>query len=481
LPDVRYVCLSDLHFGAENSILTDVVPDKVIADPSRPSRAMTALVACLDEIVSHNQGGTKPTLILCGDILELALTTDNIAAMVFDRFVELAFPPSGSVFDSTVWYLPGNHDHHIWETARERQYAQYLRRRPLAEPLENPWHTTRMFTEHDPDWVDAELLTTLMRRHPHLQDVTVRAVYPNLGISSPDGRKCVVFHHGHFLESIYRLMSVVKDYMFPNRDRPQSVWEIEAENFAWIDFFWSTLGRSGEVGSDVGFVYASFQSDEAMDRLAHNLARGIKEHMHGHPIRATIESWALEPVIRHFARRIGEAERAQPTPALTPGAQEELKRYIDGPLYHQLRAEDRSPESLTFVFGHTHKPFQQPCPTERFPRGVHTYNTGGWVVDTLDPVPLQGGAAVLVDENLDAASLHLYQQRPDDSDYRVTVEQAEGQDGGEFLRRLRSIVEPGGQPWAEFSAAAAQLVRQRHADLRNILDRGGVTGAPRDR
>ena len=39
--------------------------------------------------------------------------------------------------------------------------------------------------------------------------------------------------------------------------------------------------------------------------------------------------------------------------------------------------------------------------------GVPVYNTGGWVVETVDPGPLHGGAAVLLNENLDVASLRL--------------------------------------------------------------------------
>ena len=35
---------------------------------------------------------------------------------------------------------------------------------------------------------------------------------------------------------------------------------------------------------------------------------------------------------------------------------------------------------------------------------VNLANTGGWVVDTIDANPLQGAAAVLVDEDLEVVS-----------------------------------------------------------------------------
>ena len=65
--------------------------------------------------------------------------------------------------------------------------------------------------------------------------------------------------HGHFTESIYKLMSQLRDILYPGQR--QSLFEdidrLEEENFAWIDFFWSTLGRSGQVGTDMGLIYAT--------------------------------------------------------------------------------------------------------------------------------------------------------------------------------------------------------------------------------
>jgi UDP-2,3-diacylglucosamine pyrophosphatase LpxH len=118
VPDVRYVCLSDLHFGAENSILTQLAPNSLEPDVHRPSSAMVGLVECLRELIGRNEGPEKPTLVLCGDVLELALSTDNVAAMVFERFVELTLARDSRLFGDTIYFVPGNHDHHLWEIGR---------------------------------------------------------------------------------------------------------------------------------------------------------------------------------------------------------------------------------------------------------------------------------------------------------------------------------------------------------------------------
>ena len=49
MPEIRYVVLSDLHFGAENSVLTSVVedpPDPVPDAVPAPERARAARRRC---------------------------------------------------------------------------------------------------------------------------------------------------------------------------------------------------------------------------------------------------------------------------------------------------------------------------------------------------------------------------------------------------------------------------------------------------
>ena len=88
-------------------------------------------------------------MILLGDILELALANDNVAAMSFERFLDFAMPPGYELFGNIV-YIPGNHDHHLWESARETQYVMnYLAKKsrenflifPGTPPISS-WKTT---------------------------------------------------------------------------------------------------------------------------------------------------------------------------------------------------------------------------------------------------------------------------------------------------------------------------------------------------
>ncbi len=481
MPDIRYVILSDLHFGAENSVLTSLKPGGIEADPHKPSAVMESLVECLAELVTKNEGPDQPQLILCGDILELALATDNIAAMVFDRFLEKAFPPNGPLFDKTVYFVPGNHDHHLWETARERQYAKYVSKQAPGpeEELSIPWHTTRMVPPKE-EAVEAELLTTLMRRYQHLREATVVAVYPNLRLTA--GERSVVVHHGHFVEGMYRLMTTLKDMVFPGRPPADKIWEWEAENFAWIDFFWSTLGRSGEVGADVGLVYASLQSEPAMKQLAHNLATGIAGKLTWPSPMRWLGGKVLDFGLGRLVRLASRLERSDPSKPLSAKADQGLHLYLQGPLRSQLLEEIGDkwyelpdvPKDLTFVFGHTHKPFEVELAPKGYRGPVSVYNTGGWVVDSERSAPLQGGAAILLDEDLNVASLRVYNQE----DYRVRLAQVHADAPNPLLDRLSGLIDADAGPWAALAAATHAVVDERHIDLGELIKRGPAPVPP---
>jgi len=471
MPDIRYVCFSDMHLGAENSLLTNLRPGSVDAEPTKPSAVLTLLVACLQELISKNESATKPTLILNGDILELALTTDNIAAMAFERFLELILPANGdALFDKSIVYIPGNHDHHLWETARETQYVIFISGKPWGDVLKVPWHTTGMFT---PDAVPASFMNGLLRRYPHANGTVIGTVYPNFGVVSPNGQRCVIFSHGHFTESIYMLMSSMKSLVFPGRTAPQQVWDIEAENFAWIDFYWSMLGRSGDIGRDIDLLYDKFTDEGQVKKVAATLARRLARTF-GPRWLAPLTTPVLKFVLTRALGTAGNMERGNPDRALSPDGEAGLRAYLEGPLREQILSElDQSmPPQVTFIFGHTHKPFEVDMHLRGYPDWTSVYNSGGWVVDSVDPVPVEGGAAILVDENLNAVSLRLYNEAANHGGYTVRVECAShaGAEANPFYQRIRSLIDASRNPWRAFSDAVAAAVPTYAQNLRTAIE-----------
>ncbi|MGO8761857.1 MAG: metallophosphoesterase [Desulfobaccales bacterium] len=484
MPDIRYVCLSDTHFGAATSLLTNLKAASDEIDGLIPSPVLVNLVEGLRFLIEQNKDQSqKPTLVLNGDILELALADDHDAAMTFERFIDLIMDDHrGKMFDQ-IYYLPGNHDHHLWETARESQYVDYISsQKPWGSVLESPWHTTRMFS----DPTRAYFLTALVRRRPNLHGMTIQTAYPNYGLLSADRKRCVVFHHGHFVESIYHLMSTLKTMFFPDSRIPSEIWNLEAENFAWIDFFWSTLGRSSAVGQGVSRIYEKLQNEAQFKQLLDNLADGLVKQYGSNwagGLEAKLLSWAFNAIYS----RLGALERNQPGQVLSQDAEQGLYGYMDGlpnqtdsqgnhigPLTHQMADENleaRGLDQFTFVFGHTHKPFQDLRNFRSFPGWVKVYNSGGWVVDTVERQPYHGGAVILIDENLESTSLRMYNESDDPGHYEVTVEEAchPGDTPGVFHHRIWGLVNSSTSPWQAFSNEVARDISIRAQNLKTRI------------
>lgn len=473
MPDIRYVCLSDMHLGDVGSLLTNLRDGGIGPDPSAPSPCLKQMVECLRHLIAQNQPGEKPALILNGDILELALATTNQAAMAFERFVELIMPQGNELFERII-YIPGNHDHHLWETARETQYVDYMTRSlPAGKYLSVPWHATNMFERGDTKPVRSYFLTSLVQRYPHLKDTVIATAYPNFGLFEEERQKCVIFHHGHFIESIYELVTFVMSLVFADREQPRQVWDIEWENFAWIDFFWSMLGQSGDAGRQIGLIYDKTHDEEERKKLLHALAHNLARRSDLPGWGDLMEEQVLKRLFDAAADRLGHLERARTDAALSAEAEKGLSAYLSGPLREQLLIEMKGniPPEITFVFGHTHKPFQQDSRYEGYPESLNVYNSGGWVVDTVDPQPLHGGAVVLVDEELNAVSLRMYNEKADKDEYAVRVEEALTSHGpnNPLYDRVSQLVDPLEDPWKTLSATVADSVSIRRENLRTTI------------
>jgi hypothetical protein len=466
-----------MHLGEEDSLLTNLHPESAKVDPTQASPVLRGLIDCLRDLISSNDAQSpKPTLILLGDVLELALTTHNLAAMVFERFLELAMPPGQELFGNII-YIPGNHDHHLWESARETQYVlNYLAQKRPAEFLKVPWHTTNIFMEDDANPVPSFLLNGLLHRYEHLKDFTINTAYPNFGLMR--GNRCVIFHHGHFIESIYKLMTTLKNLIFPEQEqRYRMVWDLEAENFAWIDFFWSTLGRSGEVGQDMEVVYEKMQNEEQFQKLLATLRASLVEKYNITGLGGWIDSRVTKLIINGLINRIVKRERTQSGAVLSQDANNGLYYYVNFPLQEQITEECTRrrllfPREVSFVFGHTHKPFEEVRTFDAYlGDGVPVYNTGGWVVETEEPAPLHGGAVALLNEDLDVASLRMYNEADFTGNYQVRIHEVPppGRNHSDLFLRLQRLVQPTQPPWSRFSHTVVEEIRFRAEKLKDRI------------
>jgi len=486
MPRIRAICLSDLHFGYWGSVLTE----PTMPDPANPPRAdidktspvLVRLVECIEAVLGVHEGTTPPKLVLAGDVLELSLAYTNEAASVFAQFLDLLFAADDLPLDRHVVYLPGNHDHHLWELAREQQYTDYLREADTSRPFKRtPWHATHLFPwRQELDVPNRNVgnlfLDTIAEKvegaPPGEGKTRFLTMYPNFGLLASDEERCTVFHHGHFTESIYYLMTELQRILIPNAAPPAEIWDVEVENFAWIEFLWGTLGRSGRVGKSVGSVYDMLRTPTGQCKLIHRLAWNIPAHFKRPLWLRPIEIPILYLVLWWLVKRFTAMERVTPGKHLSQDSRDRLEKYVGCYIERQLNRErkkgrgERMPKHMNFVFGHTHKPFEEVLDAARFNRPVHIYNSGGWVVDSVEANPRKGGAIVVVDKDGNAASIHMYMENADPGSYKVEVTQA-GEENP-LSKQLRTLVQPGKAPWSHFSGEVANAVRRRQEILISV-------------
>lgn len=465
MPDIRYVIFSDMHLGAENSILTNLAENSSETDTTKPSPVMIKMIECLRDIIGRNEGTQKPTLVLNGDLMELALNTTNNASMAFERFIELAMPADMEpLFDKNIFFLSGNHDHNMWERSRNYHYIEYLKTLKAGEHIRDEIHCTNMF---NPQPISENLLNALVHRYPHLQDVNVNAAYPAHAVLSEDKQKCVVFCHGHYVESMYSLMTNLRSKVFPDRTKPQTFEFLEQENFAWVDFFWSTLGRSGSVGKDIDLIYDKIQDPAQVKIMMHNIAVSFAEH-HKNMLLRWAETEILQEILSFTVGRLAASERNEPDVVLTPDATLGLKVFMETFVMNQLHHELQGniPTNISFVFGHTHKPFQQLMNYTGYAAPVKVYNSGGWVVDTMKPQPLHGGSILLVDEHMDVIVLQMYKE----GKHNVTLEELKdvNEKSCEFFQRINKLIDMNKEPWSGFASIAEREIALRYKYLAEI-------------
>jgi UDP-2,3-diacylglucosamine pyrophosphatase LpxH len=480
MPDIKYVIVSDLHFGAQNSLLTKLTENGLAPDFTAPSPSLLSFVESLKILLSKNDSKEKPVLILLGDILELALCETHEAGMVFDRFVDLILKEKEELF-SHIFYIPGNHDHHLWEIARESQYLRYIERMDDKNNLPPMWHTTNIFIENHPHPTHCDFMNSIIQNHNHLKEYKVKVAYPNFGIKHKSKDKAMVVHHGHYLEDIYLLMSKIKTYVFPDQKIPEDIWDIQKENFAWIDFFWSTMGRSGQVGEGVELIYDKMSDDKKFSELLQNISEKVAEKIKENENKDTPNIFKklfrffvrflpfrkIETIIfkllKFTAGNLAKQERMDKGGVLSDEIRENLKNYLNHILFRQLKRELKNdpPSELSFVFGHTHKPFFESHSLSNYSKPIHVYNTGGWVIDTVNKKESYGGAMILVDEELNICPVQIFRESDSKEINKVAIIEFNSKDP--FQTKIQSIINSN----QDFFSKQSEII-SKEIDLRII-------------
>ncbi len=162
---------------------------------------------------------------------------------------------------------------------------------------------------------------------------------------------------------------------------------------------------------------------------------------------------------------------------LSPEATTGLLNYLAGPVHGQLVDEfDRVPQRVDLVFGHTHKPFAARRHPTGFPGPVVAHNTGGWVVDAVQPEPTKGGSIALISADLEVVDLAIYHQSDEAGRSRVGVSPVSDapHEPTPFRDWLVDQIDPATEPWSTISGLAADAVSDRQRQLAERITAGTV-------
>lgn len=486
MAQVRYVVLSDLHLGAAYSLLTDTSADGH-ARPHERAPVLEALADGLEHTLRAMAHDRPPTLVLLGDVFDLAFSSAADTMAAFERLIEAFFRRPVPLFDRRIVYVPGNHDHRHWQVIRDRIDEANLASTP-PPGMPEPFVVTPLAGD---DLPVCDVVTALARRATGDESVVVEAAYPNL--AHRHGDRWVVLHHGHYAEGTYRAVSTLLTTLqgaVPVTD----LRTIELLDGPWIDFFWSTFGGQGPLGTDVFDLYETMQDPAATHVAVRRMTSRLLQVLGGKvPIDgdATITSHGVSVTVRGLVEgvldmtlaKLAQSERAGGATVLSPDGVEGVRRYLGQSVRPELVANGWEPAQPTaFVFGHTHKPFQDQLLVPGFDLPVRTYNTGGWVLDQPSLSPTQGAAAVLVDDDANVASLRLY-NNPVPHLPEVAAKGCSGVDErhNPLLADLTAAVDAAGPQWAAFTEAVAGAIDLRSRFVRRMFFDPDARAATADR
>ena len=466
---LRYLCVSDLHLGASMSLMTHVDGQGRVS-PDQPGPTLTALATALRATVARLAGDDPPTLVLIGDALDLGLSTTGEVGRAFLEFVDALFPANApALFAPRLICMPGNHDHHLWRMAQDEQFVQAIENDGTM-----PHDLVQCTPLRNSAGLQCRLLTRLIRTRQHLAEAQVEIAYPNFAIIDDRGERGVILHHGHFIDAMYRSMSRLRAWLTDGSASLSTVDDIQSQNGAWIDFLWSDLGSAGVIGEGIATLYETMldagASHAFAELLSERLLAVLGKAFGVPPETAIAHGVTLAEVVRGLvdltAGRAAESQRDGYRTVMGPGELADLRWYLNGPVAAQLSSDGLPlPRELAFVFGHTHKPFQDQIAIPPYKLPVSVYNIGGWVLDAPTMMACQGAAIVLIDDDVNIASVRLFNDPINGEMARVRVEGVGGFRDSEnplLADAIRAVAATDVQ-WAAFSEAALAAIRQRAA------------------
>lgn len=450
---IKYIVLSDLHLGEEDSLFT----------PSREGNynLLNAFSKSLQSLVSSNENEELPTLILNGDIIGLSFSTYQESLTVFDQFIKsLAVEHE---ICNQIAYIPGNHDHHIWQLAMESQYRRKLENRDTSDPIPSIDRTSSAIFKNG---LQSEFIEAFVNGHSEMK-IELKVLYPNMIIPANEANQAfVIIHHGHYAEKTYHFISDSLKALYPEESTPNTLEDLEADNGAWINFAFSELGRSGAAGEKFEKLMNTLSSIEMFDKQSGELSENIAKALDYPYIPFhSVEKFLTRRLIQNIANKI-RSERYQEGTVCSEEAMLGLKQYMEKYCAPQMKLSGWEGQAATLIWGHTHKPFSLKTCTQSFDE-LKVVNSGGWVLPE-EPKPTHGGSFTLISNKNEVVELRIWNDSHNNGKMKFRVIPTEGEQLSEFGQSIMAIINDGNKLNEIWNALRLELIDEIQYRRKNV-------------
>lgn len=220
------------------------------------------------------------------------------------------------------------------------------------------------------------------------------------------------------------------------------------------------------------------------DRIALMMADAIQRHapMSGDATFRRMMRYAIGAAVDVVFGNIGDTERSSQLAVLTPSGVNSLRWYVEGPVRRQLEDDlkGKVPDDMSFVFGHTHKPFDDSLVPHGDGANVFVCNIGGWYLDSARLDSREGARVLFIDDDLNAVTVSLFHTpangKPKDPHVQLVSRPDKG--GEAFARDIQAFVDDSEEDhpdkggninlWSRLSSVASVEYERRQ---QMILDR----------
>ncbi|WP_373514535.1 metallophosphoesterase [Persicitalea sp.] len=448
--ELKYLVLSDLHLGETDSLFT--------SREGGQSDLVTCFSKCLADLIKDFDQEDFPMMVLNGDILGLSFSSYGESLAVFEQFVA-AFTHHHKVCDQ-VAYLPGNHDQHIWQLAQEEKFQEALEKRTKNEAFPALRHTTPS------GYAEGFSSRFFQAFAPEGMKLNLKINYPNLLLPpTRDGGSGILIHHGHFAEPAYRFFSIAMQALYPELKPPSDLEALSEQNGSMIDFVYSELGRSGEAGEYFCTLMATLSSEELLekhiDELAKNLAASVDFPYI--PIEV-LEEQLAKTLIQNIAETV-RTERSNEEEVCSDKTMEGVMDYLQNYGLEVLEKQGCPTNKLTFIWGHTHKPFEKATSHAQIDN-LRIFNTGGWVIPRK-PVETIGASVLLIDQHNEVQALRIFNDGEDGGTMHFKVIPIDDTPST-FADSITEYLYPDGETlnpvWSSFKNKLQQEIKDRRKD-----------------